>query len=271
MLSNILNLFSYTFMVRALIVGIIVSLCSALLGVILVLRRYSMIGDGLAHLGFGTLSIAIALNFTPLTFSIPIIIVSSFLLLRINQNSTIKGDAAIALISTSALAIGVAVTSLTTGLNIDVHNYMFGSILAMTNSDVYISVILGILVIVLFVLFYNRIFTITFDDDFAKATGIKTNLYNSLIAFLTSITVVIGMRMMGTMLISSLIIFPALSSMRIFKTFKSVIISSAIISIICFLIGIIVSYLFIIPVGASIVITNLVIFTLFVILSKMNK
>jgi len=240
MFNIIIELFSYNFIIRAIIVGTLVSLCSALLGVILVLKRYSMIGDGLAHVGFGTLSIAMAFNLAPLVVSVPLVIISAFILLRISQNSKIKGDAAIALISTSALAIGVASTSLTTGLSIDVHNYMFGSILAMTKSDVYISIGLAVIVIILFIIFYNKIFSITFDEQFSKATGVKTDFYNILIALLTALTIVIGMRIMGTMLISSLIIFPSLSSMRVFKTFKNVMISSAIISIICFFIGLII-------------------------------
>ena len=263
MFNVIQQLLSYSFIVRALIVGILVSLCAALLGVSLVLKRYSMIGDGLSHVGFGALSIAMALNLAPLQVSVPVVVVAAFLLLRISENSKIKGDAAIALIATSSLAIGVIVTSLTTGMNIDVYNYMFGSILAMSKSDVYTSIILSVVVILLFVLFYNKIFAVTFDENFAKATGTNTNIYNMLIAFLTAITIVVGMRIMGTLLISSLIIFPALTSMRIFKSFKGVVISSAIISIICFVIGIMTSFQFSLPAGASIVVINIVVFIIF--------
>lgn len=271
MFNVIQQLLSYSFIVRALIVGILVSLCAALLGVSLVLKRYSMIGDGLSHVGFGALSIAMALNLAPLQVSVPVVVVAAFLLLRISENSKIKGDAAIALIATSSLAIGVIVTSLTTGMNIDVYNYMFGSILAMSKSDVYTSIILSIVVILLFVLFYNKIFAVTFDENFAKATGTNTNIYNMLIAFLTAITIVVGMRIMGTLLISSLIIFPALTSMRIFKSFKGVVISSAIISIICFVIGIMTSFQFSLPAGASIVVINIVVFTIFYLIGKITK
>ncbi len=260
MISVLYELFSYTFITRALLVGILVSLCASVLGVSLVLKRYSMIGDGLSHVGFGSLSVAMAFNLAPLQVSIPVVVLAAFLLLRISENSKIKGDAAIALISSSSLAIGVIVTSLTTGMNTDVCNYMFGSILAMGKSDVYLSVALSIVVLILYGLFYNNIFAITFDENFAKATGIRTEKYNMLIALLTALTIVVGMRLMGALLISSLIIFPSLTSMRIFGSFRGVIITSAILSVICFFIGIVTSFQYNIPAGASIVVVNLVAF-----------
>jgi zinc transport system permease protein len=257
------EMFSYTFIVRAFIVGALVSICAALLGVRLVLKRYSMIGDGLSHVGFGTLALATALNVAPLTVSIPVVVAAAFLLLRLSENSKIKGDAAIALISTSSLAIGVVIISQTTGMNTDVCNYLFGSILAMSKTDVYLSIVLSVIVLSLFIVFYNKLFAITFDETFAKATGVKTGVYNMLIAFLTAITIVLGMRMMGAMLISSLIIFPALTSMRLFKKFKSVTICSAILSVICFFTGIIISYVYAMPTGASVVLINIIAFLLF--------
>jgi zinc transport system permease protein len=263
MIETLTEMFSYTFLARAVVVGLLVALCAALLGVSLVLKRYSMIGDGLSHVGFATLAIATAMNAAPLTVSIPVVVATAFLLLRISENSKIKGDAAIALISTSALAIGVVVISLTTGMNTDVCNYMFGSILAMSKEDVTLSIVLGIVVLVLFVLFYNKIFAVTFDENFAKATGTKAGAYNMLIAFLTAITIVLGMRMMGALLISSLIIFPALTSMRVCKKFKTVTICSAFVSVICFFIGVVVSYLYATPTGASVVIMNIAAFLLF--------
>jgi zinc transport system permease protein len=263
MIDILTEMFQYTFLVRAVVVGLLVSLCAALLGVSLVLKRYSMIGDGLSHVGFATLAIATAMNAAPLTVSIPVVVLTAFLLLRISENSKIKGDAAIALISTSALAIGVVVISLTTGMNTDVCNYLFGSILAMSKGDVSLSIVLGIVVLTLFVLFYNKIFAVTFDENFARATGTKTGLYNMLIAFLTAITIVLGMRMMGALLISSLIIFPALTSMRVCKRFKTVTICSAFVSVICFFVGVVVSYLYATPTGASVVIMNIVVFLLF--------
>jgi zinc transport system permease protein len=263
MFEIIIEMFSFTFLVRAFIVGALVSICAALLGVSLVLKRYSMIGTGLSNVGFGSLALATALNMAPLYVAIPVVIAAAFLLLRLSENSKIKGDAAIALVSTGSLAIGVIIISQSTGMNTDVCNYLFGSILAMARADVYLSITLSIIVLVLFILFYHKLFIITFDETFAKATGIKTGLYNMLIAFLTALTIVLGMRIMGAMLISSLIIFPALSSMRIFKKFKSVTISSAVISILCFFTGIVISYLYATPTGASVVLVNLIVFVLF--------
>jgi zinc transport system permease protein len=265
------NLLSYEFIVRALVVGVLVALCSALLGVSLVLKRYSMIGDGLSHVGFGALAIAMALQLAPLAVSVPIVVIAAFLLLRISDNSKIKGDAAIALISSSALAIGVIVIAMTTGMNTDVCGYMFGSILAMSKSDVYLSISLSIVVLLLYVLFYNKIFAVTFDEAFAKATGMKTNLYNMLIALLTAITIVVGMRMMGATLISSLIIFPALTSMRVCNSFAKVIICSTILSILCFIIGIVISFVYSTPAGASVVVVNLIAFCLFSIFGKLTR
>ncbi len=263
MISYIAEMFAFDFMQRALIVGILVSLCAALLGVSLVLKRYSMIGDGLSHVGFGALAVAAALGLAPLVVSIPVVVLAAFLLLRISESSSIKGDAAIAIISTGALAIGVLVVSLVPGMNADLVNYMFGSILSMTKGDVTLSVILSALVLILFIVFYHRIFAITFDETFAAATGMRTKVYNLMIAFLTAITIVLGMRMMGTLLISSLIIFPALTAMRIFKKFRSVVICAAVVSVVCFMAGLLISYLFATPTGASIVAVNILMFVLF--------
>ncbi|HJB01474.1 MAG TPA: metal ABC transporter permease [Candidatus Mediterraneibacter merdavium] len=257
MFENLFEMLSYPFMVRAFVVGSLVALCSSLLGVSLVLKRYSMIGDGLSHVGFGALAIAAAANVAPLAVAIPVVIAAAVLLLRIRGNSRIKGDAAIALISTSSLAVGVMVISMTTGMNTDVYNYMFGSILAMSAEDVRLSVILAVVVLALYVFFYNKIFAITFDETFAQATGVKADMYNTLIAVLTAVTIVLGMRMMGALLISSLIIFPALTSMRVCRTFKSVIVNSAGISVVCLVIGITVSYVWATPAGASVVMANI--------------
>lgn len=256
-METIFDMFSYPFMVRAFTIGALVALCSALLGVSLVLKRYSMIGDGLSHVGFGALAVAASLNMAPLAVAIPVVIAAAVLLLRIRESSRIKGDAAIALISTSSLAVGVMVISMTTGMNTDVYNYMFGSILAMSREDVILSVVMAVVVLVLFVFFYHKIFAITFDETFAKATGVKADLYNTLIAVLTAVTIVLGMRMMGALLISSLIIFPALTSMRVCRTFKSVVVNSAVISVVCLVLGITISYVWATPAGASVVMVNL--------------
>ena len=270
MFDAVIEMLSYPFMTRAFLVGSLVALCSALLGVSLVLKRYSMIGDGLSHVGFGAMAIAAAMNAAPLTVAIPVVIVAAILLLRISGNAKIKGDAAIALISTTSLAVGVMVISLTTGMNTDVCNYLFGSILSMSQSDVNLSVVLSVIVLVLFILFYNRIFAVTFDESFAKATGTNAGLYNMLIALLTALIIVLGMRMMGALLITSLIVFPALTSMRLCKRFKAVIINSAIISVLCLWVGLTISYVYATPTGASIVLCNIIVFFLYWIIQSVK-
>lgn len=263
MIESLLEMFSYSFITRAFLVGIPVALCAALLGVSLVLKRYSMIGDGLSHVGFGALAIAAALNLAPLEVAIPIVVIAAFLLLRLSENSKIKGDAAIAIISSSALAIGVIIATLNKGMNTDINSYLFGSILATTEQDAVLSLVLSATVIVLFVFFYHKIFAVTFDESFARATGTRANIYNMIIALLTALTIVVGMRIMGTLLISSLIIFPALTSMRLCKTFRSVILCSAVLSVICFVVGMSASFLYETPTGASIVAANIAAFLLF--------
>ena len=271
MLENFLSMFTYPFMIRALVVGTLVSLCASLLGVSLVLKRYSMIGDGLSHVGFGALAVAAVCHAAPLAVAIPVVVLSAFFLLRLSENSKIKGDAAIAVISTSALAMGVLVLSLGDGVNTDIYNYMFGSIYAMSGEDVVLSIVLSVIVLVLFVLLYHRIFAVTFDEAFARAAGLRAGMYNMVIAALTAVTIVLGMRMMGAMLISSLIIFPALTSMRLFKTFRQVVISSAAVAVVCFFLGITVSYLFDLPGGASVVLLNLAAILVFSLLSMIKN
>lgn len=270
-MTEVLNLiFTQSFLTRALVVGILVSLCSALLGVSLVLKRFSMIGDGLSHVAFGAMAIACAANVAPLYFALPIVIFAAFLLLKMNESGKMKGDAAIALISTGALAVGVMATSLTTGMNIDIYNYMFGSILTMTDSDVIISTVLSAIVISLFIIFYNEIFAVTFDESFAKATGTPTSLYNMLISALTAVTIVVGMRMMGALLISSLIIFPTVTSMKVCKSFRRVIISGALISVFCFVSGLVLSVKYEAPTGASVVCFNIYLFTAVSVFKALN-
>lgn len=271
MIEILVEMFSYPFLVRAMVVGLLVSLCCAMLGVSLVLKRYSMIGDGLSNVGFGALAVASVLNVAPLSFAIPVVVAAAFFLLRMNENSLIKGDAAIALVSTGSLSIGVLVMSLTTGMNLDVCNYMFGSILAMTQSDVYLSMVLSALVLLLFILFYHKMFAITFDETFAKATGIRVGFYKMLLAVLTALTITLGMRLMGTLLISSLIVFPALTAMRLCRSFKWVMIHSIFISVICFFLGLVMSYLVATPPGASVVAMNIVMFFIYSLLSFVSK
>lgn len=262
-MSVVAEMLSYPFMVRALIGGILVSLCASLLGVSLVLKRYSMIGDGLSHVSFGALSVAMAAGLSPLKVSIPVVVLAAFFLLHLTENGKIRSDAAIAVISASALAIGIIVTSLTTGMTTDVSSYMFGSILAMSKEDVTLAAVLSVIVLFLFLFCYNKVFAVTFDENFAKATGVNVGRYNTLIAVLTAVTIVLGMRMMGAMLISSLIIFPALTAMRIFKSFRGVVIMSGILSVVCFFIGMTASYAYSTPAGASVVVVNLIFFLLF--------
>lgn len=259
-MSLLLSMLAYPFIVRAFVVGALVSLCAALLGVPLVLKRYSMIGDGLSHVSFGALAVAIACGFAPLWFSIPVVMLAAFFLLRIAESSRVSADAAIAVLSASALAIGVIVTSLTTGMTTDVDSYMFGSILAMSRSDVALSVTLALCVLALFIMFYHELFAVTFDENFSRATGVKVGTYKTLLSLLTALTVVLGMRMMGAMLISSLVIFPALSAMRIFKRFRSVVIFAGALAVVCFCVGLIGSYLFSTPVGATVVVCDLAAF-----------
>ncbi|MFR4008588.1 MAG: metal ABC transporter permease [Christensenellales bacterium] len=263
MIEILSTLFSYSFMIRALIAGTLVSLCAALLGVSLVLKRYSMIGDGLSHVGFGALSVATALNWAPMGVALPVVLLSAFLLLRLNAHGRVSSDAAIALVSSSSLAIGIIATSLAGGIGTDLYNYMFGSVLAMSRTDVTLALCLSAVVLILFVFFYQKIFAVTFDEVFAKATGLKSELYTMLIAALTAITIVIGMRIMGTLLISSLIIFPAMTSMRVFHSFRGVVISAALVSVLCFVFGLLFSFMFALPTGASVVLVNLVLFLLF--------
>jgi zinc transport system permease protein len=269
-MSNIIEMFSYSFMIKALIVGVLISLCASLIGVSTVLRKNSMIGDGLSHVAFMTFALATILHVAPLYFSIPIVIIVSFLILRLNSSNKIHGDSMIALVSASSLAIGTFLISITKGVNIDINNYLFGSILGVDMVDVVVSIILTVIVLFLYLVFYNKIFAITFDETFSKSIGIKTNVYNAVFAILCSLVVVVGMRLMGSLLISSLIIFPALISMQIFKKFKSVVISSVIISVLTFILGLIVSYLFSTPTGATVVIVNIILFVVVKIISMLK-
>jgi len=254
----------------ALIAGVAVSLCSSLLGVSLVLKRCSMIGDGLSHVGYGTLCIAVAMGWAPMQVAVPVVIAAAYILLRLSENSRLGGDTAIALFSTSALAIGILASS-KANLTTDVSHYMFGSILAMTKGDVIFSVILSICVVLVYLLFYDKIFAVTFDENFARATGLNVRFYNLLIAVLTAVTVVLGMMMMGALLISSLMIFPAVTAMRLCKRFRGVVIVSVIVSVTCFLLGLFLSLWLDTAVGASVVIMDLAAFLVATVIAKLRK
>lgn len=261
-MSLLLEMFTYPFILRAFVVGILISLCAALLGVPLVLKRYSMIGDGLSHVSFGALSVALACGWAPLPVSIPVVVLAALGLLRMTERSRMGADAAIAVVSASSLAAGVVVTSLTTGMTTDVDSFMFGSILALDRADVALSVGVSAAVLVLYVLFYHRLFAITFDESFSRATGMRVELYNTVLSVLTALTIVLGMRLMGAMLISSLVIFPALTAMRLLRSFRGVVICAGVLSVVCFCAGLTGSYLLSTPVGATVVLADLAAFLL---------
>ena len=258
--------FQYPFVRYALIVGVLIALCSSLLGVTLVLKRFSFIGDGLSHVAFGAMAIASVLNITNnMLFILPVTVICAILLLRAGQNTRIKGDAAIAMISVGALAIGYLLMNLfSTSPNIsgDVCSTLFGStsILTLTKGEVWLCAILSIVVVAIFILFYNKIFAVTFDENFAKATGTRANAYNLLIAVVIAVIIVLAMNLVGSLLISALVIFPALSAMRLFKSFRSVTVSAAVMSVICATAGILISILAGTPVGSTIVAVDIVVF-----------
>ena len=263
---------SFPFVRYALIVGILVAVCASLLGVTLVLKRFSFIGDGLSHTAFGATAIASVIGLTNNTLIVlPITVVCAILLLKTSQNKKIKGDALIAMLSVSALAIGYLLLNIfkvSSNVAGDVCSVLFAStsILTLTKVDVWVSTILCGFIILFFIFFYNKIFAVTFDENFAKASGTKPGVYNTLIAIIIAVVIVVAMKLVGSLLVSALVIFPALSSMRVFKSFKSVTICSGIISALCAFLGIIVSILFSTPVGATIIVTDLVCFLIFFIL-----
>lgn len=257
-MSLILELLQYPFMVRALVVGILISICASLLGTSLVLKRYSMIGDSLSHVGFAALAVSYAFYLDPLVISIPVTMAAAFLLLELKESMRIKGDAATALLCSSALAVGVLAISLTRGMNTDVSNYMFGSILAMSSADVWLSLTAGSIIILLYILFYHPLFAVTFDESFATASGVRSHFYHLVLALMTAVTIVLGMRMMGALLISSLIVFPAITAMQICHRYLTTIWTSTLVGLVCFLVGITLSYALSIPTGPCIVLINLI-------------
>ena len=266
--------FQYPFVRYALIVGVLISLCSSLLGVTLVLKRYSFIGDGLSHVAFGAMAVAAVFNLSnEMLLVLPVTVLSAVLLLRTGQNTRIKGDAAIAMISVGAMAIGYLIMNLfSTSANLsgDVCSTLFGStsILTLTEREVILCAVISLLVTVLFVLFYNRIFAVTFDEAFAEATGTPANRYNLLIAVIIAVIIVLAMNLVGSLLISALVIFPALSAMRLFGSFKSVTVCSAILSVICSAAGIVISILAGTPVGSTIVAADIIAFLICTIVGK---
>ena len=277
LLQTLAQYFSYPFVWYALIVGVLIALCSALFGVVLVLKRFSFIGDGLSHVAFGALAIATVMNVTDnMLIVLPITVICAILLLKTGQNTKIKGDAAIGMLSAGALAVGYLVLSLFSGSgNVagDVCSTLFGSfsIITLSSWEVILCIALSLIVITLFILFYNRIFAVTFDEDFARASGIRASLYNLLIAVVTAIIIVLAMNLVGSLLISALVIFPALSSMRICRTFKRVVILSTIISVTCAIIGILSAILFSTPVGPTIVVCDILAFLVCFAVGKVRR
>lgn len=269
--------FAYPFVRYALIVGVLIALCSSLLGVTLVLKRFSFIGDGLSHVAFGAIAIAAVLNLSnQMILVFPITIVCAILLLRTGQNTKIKGDAAIAMISVGALAIGYLIMNLfsaSSNVSGDVCSTLFGStsILTLTQGEVWLCAILSLVVIAIFILFYNKIFAVTFDENFALSAGTNANAYNLLIAIVIAVIIVLAMNLVGSLLISALVIFPALSAMRVFQNFRAVTICCAVLSVICAFLGILVSILASTPVGSTIVAVNIVAFALFCAVGKLKS
>ncbi len=277
-LNTLIEYFKFPFVRYALIVGLLIALCSSLLGVTLVLKRFSFIGDGLSHVAFGAMAIASVLGFTSnnMLIIMPITVISAVLLLRTGQNTKIKGDAAVAMISVGALALGYMLMNLfptSSNISTDVCSTLFGStsILTLKTSDVIVCAVMAVVVLAVFVIFYNKIFAVTFDESFSKATGINADGYNLLIAIITALIIVLAMNLVGSLLISALIIFPALSAMRVFKSFRSVIICSAVISVYCAGTGIIISILASTPVGSTIVTADIAVFLVFWAISRIRR
>ncbi len=275
--QEIATYFEYRFVQYAFIVGILIALCSSLLGVTLVLKRFSFIGDGLSHMAFCTMAIAAVVGLTnSMIVSLPITIIAAIVLLKTSQNAKIKGDAAVAMLAVGSLAIGYLLMNLfptSSNVSADVCTTLFGSISILTLStvEVWLCFGLSIITIIVYILFYNKIFAVTFDESFARATGVKTNLYNLLIAIITAVIIVLAMNLVGSLLISALIIFPALSAMRVFKTFKSVTICSAILSVVCTALGMVASIVIGTPVGPTIVVGDILAFLIFFIVGFLTS
>ncbi|MCR5232059.1 MAG: metal ABC transporter permease [Acholeplasmatales bacterium] len=271
-MAEFFQILSRDYMRNAFIVGITMAISLALLGVSLVLKKHSMIGDGLSHVGFGAVAVAVCFGFTPIYFAIPMVILASFLILYLANKSKVFADSAIAIFSTLALAIGYAAIELGEGINFNLGNYLYGSLLGVNLEDVILSICVFIVVVLVFILLYNRIFTVTFDETFSKSTGTKTTLMNIIISVLTSVTIVVGMKLMGALLITSLIIFPVLSARQIVKTFKKVTIFSVIFGALSFTIGLLIcSIVMNLPIGSSIVFTSFILCMICLLIGKIMK
>lgn len=257
---NILSLFQYEFMIRALIVGTLIGISGALLGVFLVLKHYSMIGDGLAHVSFASVAIALVLGATPLLFSLPLVIGASLLIMHLSERNELHADAAIGLVSSFSVALGIFLSSLKGGFGVDLNSYLFGSILVIRPLEVWVSVILGVGVVAAIAFFHTELIVLTYDEDYARTLGLNTRLLNQLLALLTSVTILLGIRMVGTLLISSMIIFPAITALQLKRSFHMTLLLSVLVSLICVLGGIMFSFVLNPPTGATIVLLNGLIF-----------
>ena len=277
MLETLALYLSFPFVRYALVVGVLIALCSSLLGVTLVLKRFSFIGDGLSHVAFGAMAIASILNLSnDMLLVLPVTVLCAVLLLRAGQHTAIQGDAAVAMVSVGALAIGYLLMNLfstSTNLTGDVCSTLFGStsILTLTKTEVWLCAALSVIVVAVFVLFYNKIFAITFDEDFARAAGTPARLYNLLVAVIIAVIIVLAMNLVGSLLISALVIFPALSAMRVYRSFLSVTICSAVVSVICALLGILISILAGTPVGSTIVAVDILVFVGFYLVGRAKQ
>lgn len=266
------EIFTTEYLLHALIAGLLISVCTALLGVELVLKKFSMLGDGLSHVSFGTLAVASVFNVARLEVSLIVVIFVAFLLLQIKQNSKINGDAAIAIVSGSFMALGLFATNYVGGANVDFNSYMFGSIFAINKDNFVLTIVMCLLVIAVYCLFYNKIFSVTFDEGFCKATGGKASIYNLIIAALTAVTIVIGMKLIGTLLIASLTVFPVVSAYRLSKKYRSCVITSAIISVTAYIIGFTISNFYAkMPISAGVIFSNLFIMLLCYVISKVKN
>ncbi len=270
-MDGIYEILSYSFIQKALVVGILIAISSAILGIFLVLKKYSMIGDGLSHVGFFAVALALILNQSTILISIPIVVTSSLIIKYLTKKGDLDGDAAIAMISSSAMALAIFIISITKGMNADINSYLFGSILAINNLELILSIVLSIIVIISIVFLYNKFFAITYDEEFCKAIGIKVDRYNNILLILTSIVIVLGIKILGSLLISSLIIFPVISALRVSKSFKNTILIAILISIISVILGIFVSGMANVPTGATIVLVNLAIYIILSIIKTIRK
>lgn len=274
LIDTLQHYFTFPFVRYAMIVGVLIALCSSLLGVTLVLKRFSFIGDGLSHVAFGAMAVAAVVNLTNQTLLVlPITVVAAVLLLRRGQNAKVQGDAAIAMISVGSLAIGYLLMNLfskSANISGDVCSTLFGStsILTLSKTEVVLCILMSVIVVTVFLLFYHKIFAVTFDETFAKATGIRADFYNLMIAVITAVIIVLAMNLVGSLLISALVIFPALSAMRVFKNFSAVVLCSAVISVLCAVDGILISILASTPVGSTIVAVDLAMFFIFSMIGK---